>query len=153
MAQDMTIEALGDDTPLDAIENLPSFGAFLTGAYKCQMNISNKTIGEGTDKSREAIEVKFTHIETAELVEKATLELQEPTEGDSCSTLYFRGNKVAMSNFNAEIAGPVAAKFGAKTIGEVIAKGNGTNVLAVLKREWSDKDKKNYMRVRNIIFL
>lgn len=147
--QDMTAPMLSLDATLDDIEALPSFGMFPTGAYKVTLpdGIAEKSIG---DKHFFDIQVKLDVAPGAGEYDPSSLEFGEaaPAAGDVCNFLFDRQHKKGQSLF-ADFCAPISAKFGCKTVREVIEKSKGLQMLLVIKRDKNKETGKVYGNIKH----
>lgn len=146
----MNIDALLDGT-LDDLADMPEFKPFPVGAHKCTMKMEVKKVGEF-----QAVELGLTAIETVELPAGST---EAPVNaGDNTNVLYFLTHsnpKVAelgQGKFK-EIMKALAAHFGAKSNRELMADGNGAEVLAVTDVRPNKEKTKTYTDVVSITVL
>ena len=135
----MDIDSLLDGT-LDDLADMPEFKPFPAGAHRCSLKMEIKKITEQT-----AVEVTLKAIETAEL---ANAEDTPLNAGDSTNVLYFLTHKnpkvaeLGQGKFK-ELMKSLAEHFGAKSNRELIAEGNGAEVLVVTSLR-ANKDKSKY---------
>lgn len=130
------------DSSLDDIEDLPSFAPWPTGGYKAGMKVTEKTIN---DKSN--WEIVFTCTSVVELFEKDTLEFPKPKPGDTVTVLYQQNE----NGFRAlkKVLAVIGSKFNKKQANECIGiLEQGVDVLVILKRDWNEERKRNYMRIQ-----
>lgn len=127
------------DSTLDDIEDLPTFGAWPTGAYIVTLSQSEKTPNE---KMGKCIEVKFTHISTAELGDKKIEDI-EPKPGDESTQLVSLKNNAALNPWKKNVMAPLEEKFGKGPARKTIAASNGCQCLVVLA-----KTDKGYQQIK-----
>ena len=127
------------DSTLDDIEDLPTFGAWPTGAYVVTLHQEEKTPNE---KMGKCIEVKFKHLETAELGDRKVDDL-EPKVGDESTQLVSLKNNVALGAWKKNVMAPLEEKFGKGSARKVIETSNGCKCLVVLA-----KTEKGYQQIK-----
>lgn len=139
----MNIDALLDGT-LDDLADLPEFKPFPAGTHKCTLKLEVKKIKNDT-----AVEVGLTAIETVELADSSQTPL---AAGDSTNVLYFLTHsnpkvaEIGQGQFK-ELMKSLAEHFGAKSNRELMADGNGAEVLVVTKQRANKEKTKMYTEI------
>ena len=134
----MNLDQLLDGT-LDDLADLPEFKPFPCGSHRATMKLEVKKIGE-----HNAVEVGFVAIETVELADTTKAPVNA---GDATSVLYFLTHsnpkvaEIGQGKFK-ELMKSLAEHFGAKSNRDLMADGNGAEVMIITDLRDEKKDGK-----------
>jgi len=127
------------DGELDDIEDLPGFGAFVSGAYV--INLAKGLVKKVVAK-HPAVEMEMTMVEVKELSDPEDAALA-PKVGDVCSTVFMLDNEIGRG-FLKLVLKPIGEALGIKNNSDILAASKGINALVVVKKTHDDKKDRDY---------
>ena len=136
------------DSTLDDLADLPSFTPFHPGAHTCTVTMEAKKVTE-----RSAVEMTFTHVESAEL---AADQLDQdgnprvpPVPGDTCNSLFFMDTEFGQGKFKETAAIFAEALDIQGTLRDIIEGVTDVQVMLINGIRIA-KDKREYLDVKEL---
>lgn len=131
------------DISLDQLADLPEFKQYSPGAHRVKTVFKAKEVNK-----HPAVEIKFTLVETCELVDPASAACEPGTE---CSVVYLLDNEFGQGNFKSFMA-PICAHFGENNLSKAVEAAQGMELVIVtdLRKDKNDPNKQ-YLTVVSVV--
>lgn len=132
---------LTDDMSIDDIEDMPGFECPPSGQYV--FSINEGILSDTLPDDRPIFRMPLTIKEVRVLIDDTIPESDWPKVGDEVGFIFMRSNKLGAANYKA-VAKVLAPVVGSKIVTEINEGCKGIDLLVLLNKKQSKKDKEKY---------
>lgn len=132
---------LTDDMSIDDVEDMPGFECPPSGQYKFALN--EGILADELPDGRPIFRMPSTIVEVLGVVDDTIPDNEIPKPGTEVGFMFMRGTKMGAANYKA-VAKVIAEVVGSKIVSEINANSKGIELIVLMKKVQSKKDKTQF---------